>query len=59
MIWSSKEWYLGDKGTLSYPEIIDEICKNNPKHSDKLRYILDNKIMIIFYLKQHMHTIIF
>ena len=43
MIWSSKEWYLGDKGTLSYPEIIDEICKNNPKHSDKLRYILDNK----------------
>ncbi len=43
MIWSSKEWYLGDKGTLSYPEIIDEICKNNLKHSDKLRYILDNK----------------
>ena len=43
MIWGGKEWYLGDKGTLSYPEIIDEICKNNPSYSDKLRYILDNK----------------
>lgn len=43
MIWGGKEWYLGDKGTLSYPEIIDAICKNNPSYSDKLRYILDNK----------------
>lgn len=43
MIWGGKEWYLGDKGSLSYPEIIDEICKNNPSYSDKLRYILDNK----------------
>lgn len=43
IIWGGKEWYLGDKGTLSYPEIIDEICKNNPNYSDKLRYILDNK----------------
>lgn len=43
MIWGGKEWYLGDRGILSYSEIIDEICKNNPSYSDKLRYILGNK----------------
>ena len=43
MIWGGKEWYLGDRGILSYSEIIDEICKNNPNYSDKLRCILDNK----------------
>ena len=43
MIWGCKEWYLGDRGILSYSEIIDEICKNNPSYSDKLRYILGNK----------------
>lgn len=43
MIWGSKEWYLGDKGTLSYPKIIEAICKKNPIYSNKLRYILNNK----------------
>lgn len=43
MIWSSKEWYLGDRGDLSYPEILEAIYKNNPKYSKKLRYILENK----------------
>ena len=43
MIWGGKEWYLGDRGDLSYPEIIKEICNNNPEHSDKLKFILDNK----------------
>lgn len=43
MIWSSKEWCLGDRGDLSYPEILEAIYKNNPKYSKKLRYILENK----------------
>ena len=43
LIWGSKTWLKGDRGDLNYEQIIEEICKNNPMHSKKLRFALENK----------------
>lgn len=43
LIFGSNEWIKGDKGELTYSEIIDSICENNPNYSNELRYILEHK----------------
>ena len=43
LIWESKEWQEGDKGNITYTQVLHHIYQNNPKYATKLKYLLENK----------------